>query len=312
MKQTIVVTGGSGFVGAQVVRTLVKERWDVHVILREQSSLARIADLTNRITLHPGVLHSPKKLTSVMKKIAPFAIYHLATHGSYPSQQNEQTMIDVNIKGTMNLLQSLVDIDYKQLVVAGTSSEYGEKDRPMKETDVLEPNNFYAATKAAQTMLCQAFAKKYKKSVAILRLFSVYGPDEEKGRLVRSVVESTLIGQPILLASGREARDFVFLDDVVKAFLHVARQKKFFDGEIFNIGTGLQTTTYQLARMVLKLMSVSIPICLNVYPGRPWDSYHWRANTRKTTSMLRWKPSYSLEEGLTKTIQWYRSNHEPV
>ncbi len=308
MTKTILITGGSGFVGAGIVRKLVREKWDVHVILRKGSSLQRISDIADKIKIHYDLLHKSRELSALMKKKSPFAIYHLATHGAYPNQHDAQTMIDINVKGTMNLLQSLVGIDYKHLIVAGSSSEYGGKDNPMKETDYLEPNNFYAATKAAQTLLCQAFAKKYKKSVAILRLFSVYGPAEEKGRFVRSVIESVLSNKKILLASGKEARDFIFIEDVVRAFLHTTKQKKRFDGEIFNIGTGIETTTHQLASHIVSLVGRNIPIQRNAYQGRSWDVYHWRADMTKTNRILRWKPSYSLDQGLAETIQWYESN----
>lgn len=304
----IVVTGGGGFIGANLIRKLLQKGDEVHTLTREGSNLWRLKEVASRIKIHTGLLSSPKKLTALMDRLSPDIIYHLATYGSYPNQKDIKQMINTNITSTLNLLESLSEVPYKNLIVAGSSSEYGNKNLPIKETDVLEPNNFYAVCKAAQTQLCQAFAKNYHKPVVILRFFSVYGPFEQQGRLVRSTVESVLKDQPIKLATGKEARDFIFIEDVIDAMLY-ASNKSFF-GEVFNIGTGVQTTIAQLAQMVVAVSGKKVPIKLNVYPGRSWDTNFWVADMHKTDTILKWKPKVSLKEGLKKTIAWYKNEYK--
>ncbi len=307
MKKTIVITGAGGFVGANLTRRLLKSQARIHIITRKNGNLWRLSGVLNKLTVHEGLLEDKKKLTSLFKRIKPYGVYHLATYGAYHTQEDPRKMVDVNIHGTLNLLESLKDIPYHQLVVTGSSSEYGKKEKPMNESDYLEPNSYYGAMKASQTYLCQTFAKTTKHPLIIFRLFSVYGPYEEKGRLVRSVIETALQKKPILLATGKEARDFIYVDDVVDAFIH-ALQRKVAAGEVFNIGTGKQTTIKELAEKVRSLVGVHVPIKLNVYPGRSWDTYHWKASTYKTRNKLGFRASTTLNAGLLKTIEWYKTH----
>src|SRR3989344_6686747 len=303
----VIVTGAGGFIGASLTRKLVFQGWRGHVLVREQRVLWRLEDLQQKIVVDRGVLEKPKILSRLMRSLQPRYVYHLATYGAYPSQQDVGKMIKTNIEYTNVLFKSLIDIQVKAIVVAGSSSEYGKKEKSMRESDMPEPNNFYGSTKAAQTYLSLVAAKTHSLPIVVLRLFNVYGPYEEKGRLVRSVIESVLAKKEIHLATGKEARDLVYVDDVVNAFIH-ASQKKVVGGEIFNIGTGRQTTIHSLAKKVIELTGISVPIILGVYPGREWDTYHWKADVTKSQRTLGWKAKYDVEKGLKKTILWYRKN----
>ena len=307
MRSTVVVTGGAGFIGANLVRRLIREKSNVHIITRPGGSLRRLIDVQKHITVHPVGLSDQNRLRRLILRIKPRYIFHTAAYGSYPTQEDTEIMLQTNVVGTMNLLESVRDVPYTRLIVIGSSSEYGRKDTAMKETDTLSPNNLYAATKAAETHLAQAFAATYRKPVTVLRLFNVYGPYEEKGRLVRSVIESVFSKKPILLATGREARDFIHMDDVTDAIIRAAGRTKG-TGEVFNVGTGVETTIYELARLVIHITGVRVPIRRNVYPGRPWDTYHWRADMKKTRAKLGWKPHISLTKGLAQTISWYKEH----
>ena len=306
MKKKVLVTGGSGFVGANLTRRLLAHGYEVHAIVRKGGNIWRLKGISNKINVYPGALDNLQKLERLIKKVNPRLIFHLSTYGSYPKQQNIQAMIDTNLTCTLDLLMASKEINYDRLIITGSSSEYGKKRRPMKESDIPEPNNFYAVTKVAETHLAQVFAKTYQKPVTILRLFNVYGPFEEEGRLVRSVIESALSLRPILLGSGEEARDLIYIEDVVDALLAAAKRKNIGPGEVFNIGTGVQTTILELAKQVVGLTKSSSKIKLNAYPGRPWDTKHWAADMIKTKNQLRFKARHNLLSGLTKTIEWYK------
>lgn len=309
MSKVILLTGGAGFVGANLIRGLLAKKYVIHTIIRKGSSIWRLDGISKKIEIHEGILDDKNKLKKLFEKIKPYAVFHLSTYGAYPTQQDLNLMIETNIKGTINLLEASNKIPYKHMVVVGSSSEYGEKNKPMGESDVLEPNNFYAATKAAQTHIAQVWAYTFHKPIIIPRFFSVYGPFEEKGRLVRSVVESALSGSPIKLATGKEARDLIFVEDVVNALIYIISRRSH-EGQIFNIGTGKQTTILQLAKKVKGLTKSNSPIQLNSYPGRRWDTYRWVSNMNKTKRFLKWKSKYSLDEGLKKTIAWCKDNED--
>lgn len=305
MNKTVLITGGSGFIGANIVRRFIRNGADVHIIVRKDANIWRIKDLQKKLTIYRDILPKKSSLTALFKKIEPYAVFHLAIYGSYPSQKSSSQMININLCTTLSLLESLIHIPVKRIIIAGSSSEYGKKYLPMRETDALEPNNMYGATKAAQTLVSSAFAKIHNKPVTILRLFNVYGYYEEKGRLVRSVIESALKNEIIKLATGEEARDLIFTEDIADAFIAAMESESAF-GEIFNIGTGRQTTIKQLAEQVIKLTKSSSKISFNAYQGRVWDSTHWVADMTKTHKTLHWKAKYSLSDGLKKTIEWYR------
>lgn len=306
-QKVILVTGGSGFIGANLVIKLVEKGYKVHILTRKKSSFWRINKIRKKITIHQDLLTNTKSLKKKLAEINPYAVFHLATYGSYPFQKSISNIININITGTINLLNALKDIPYKHLVIAGSSSEYGKKETPMKESDMLDPNNFYAAAKASQTHLATAYSKIYNKPAVILRLFNVYGLFEEKGRLVRTVIEAALKNEPIRLATGMEARDLLFSEDVSDVFIHAINSPQFY-GEIFNIGTGKETTIYQLAEIVKKISASKSRVELNAYSGRAWDSFHWRADVKKTKKILKWHAKHTLKDGIKKTVDWYKLN----
>lgn len=307
MNQKVVITGAGGFIGAFLTQELIKKGYKVHAFVRSKKSLWRLNDVLSEIKVFEDLLNNKVQLKKTLKKINPTYVFHLATYGAYPTQQEIDKMIKTNIVGTTNLLEALNGLSCKAIVVAGSSSEYGKKEKQMKETDYLEPNNFYGATKAAQTQISQVYGITSDLPIIILRLFNVYGPYEEKGRLVRSVIESVLSKKEIALATGKETRDFIYVEDVVDVFIRAAKSQVK-SGSVFNVGTGKQTTIRELAENVIDIAGVKVPIKLNVYPGRKWDTTHWRASIRKTSKVLKWKPKYTLKKGLEKTIKWYTQN----
>ncbi len=306
MKKSVFITGGAGFVGASVTQYFVQRGWDVHVAVRSGGDVWRIRHLLSKITLYTGILKDEKQLEKLFQNTHPYAIIHLAAFGAYPSQDEWAKMIEVNINTLKRLLDASVDIPYKRFIVAGSSSEYGYRDTAMMENDRIMPNSLYAVTKASATHLCQYYATRHKKPITVLRFFNIYGPFEEEGRLVRSVIESALQNNPIKLATGREARDFIHTDDIVRAIVKTISAGSRADGEVFNLGTGKETTIYELAKKVVCKAGSQSKIVKNAYPGRAWDAYHWKASTEKSEKVLGWKAKILLEEGLKKTIEWYR------
>jgi polyisoprenyl-phosphate glycosyltransferase len=306
MISKVFVTGAAGFVGANLIHRLINENYDVHIAVRNGGSLWRLSDVIKKIHIHEGILNQKTKLHQTLKKIQPVGIFHLAAYGSYPKQSDNELMISTNITGLLNLLEACREIKYHRFAIAGSSSEYGKKIHPMKESDYTEPNNMYAVTKVSATNLAVYFGKTFHKPVNILRLFSVYGYLEEEGRLVRSVIQQALNNQPIKLATGKEARDFIFVEDIATAFLHTLKVKRSLEGEIFNLGTGIETTVLKLAKRIIYLTGSKSKICLNTYVGRPWDTFHWKADINKTRRILGFTASTKLDDGLKKTIQWYK------
>ena len=156
-------------------------------------------------------------MQEALKRVRPRVVLHLATYGAYESQADAHAILHTNILSTLNLLEASAETGVGIFVSSGSSSEYGFKAEPMSESDVLEPNSFYAVGKAAQTHLCQYMAKRCALSVAVYRLFSVYGPWEEPTRLLPTLIRRARAGLPLQMVSPRTVRDFVYVDDVLGA-----------------------------------------------------------------------------------------------
>jgi len=302
------ITGGNGFIGSNLIKALVKENYDIHILLRKNANLWRIKDFTEKITIHKGDILEKEKLVKIVAKISPGYLFHLASYGNTSADTNLQEMVNVNILGLINLLEATKKTAYKSFVITGSSSEYGFKKAPMKETDILTPNSYYSATKASATLLAQNFAQINNKPITIARLFSVYGPYEENNRLIPTVINSALQSKTILTTAGSVRRDFIYIDDVISGLLKITKTN-LRPGEIINLGTGKQHDNKDVIKTVGKILDKHLVVEYGRFPKRGWDTSNWVANILKAKKLLGWNPKYNLGQGLTETINWYRKNN---
>ncbi|MBT4651911.1 MAG: NAD-dependent epimerase/dehydratase family protein [Candidatus Pacebacteria bacterium] len=309
-KHKFLITGSTGFVGSLLLRTLLSHKASVDIIIRKHSKLWRIKDLLDDVNIYYSDLSSLPKLKKIIQKSNPSIIYHLATNGAYSIQNNPNTIIQTNILGTWNLLQATKDINYQLFVNTGSSSEYGFKKSPMKETDLVEPASYYAVTKCSQTLLCSHVAKQHTKPIVTFRLFSVYGPFEEPARLVPTLMLSLKNGKKMKLVSPSIARDYIFVNDVISAYLKIDKLIKT-PGECFNIGTGVQTTLKEIVSKSILISGQTIDLAWGEMGQREWDTDTWVGDISKAKRLLDWKAKNSLESGLDKTWKWFQShNHK--
>jgi len=267
--------------------------------------------LEHKIYLHPGDLNDGEHLRDLVSDIQPTIIYHLAVHGAYSSQTNADQIILTNVFGTWNLLKACSEVDYKVFVNTGSSSEYGYKQNAMRETDLLEPNSYYAVAKSAQTLVSQHMACADRRPINTFRLFSAYGPYEEPSRLIPTLIDRAFSGKPLEMVSPDTARDFVYIEDVLEAYLQIG-QLSLQRGEIFNIGTGIQSTMREVVRAVLRATDSSVKVHWGSMPARSWDAETWLADATKVRRILKWSPTTSLADGIKKTADWYRTEGQAV
>lgn len=303
--QTVLLTGASGFIGANLARRLLQDNVEVHAMIRAQSDLWRLQGLLSHLHLHRVDLEDFETLEKLIQQISPSVIFHLAAHGVMKTHRDRALILRSNIIGTYNLLTAAQQIDYQCLIHMGGSSEYGKKDRPMSENDQLQPTTFYGLSKACSTLLAEQFANEFNQPITILRAFSVYGPYESPTRLIPRAIDAALSGKSIHLTAPGLSRDYIHVDDVVDACLVACKKRH--RGEVFNIGTGTQTTNEQVIALIEKQMGRKISILDQLYPPHLSDHTHWVADPLKTEKLLNWKPKYSLEKGLRNTISHYES-----
>ena len=305
-RRRILLTGAGGFIGAVLCRRLLADGHDVHLVLKASSSPWRLSDVLEQVRVHRVDLRDEAEVARAVLEVKPEVVYHLATHGAYPTQVDADGIIQVNILGTWNLLKALSKVELEVFVNTGSSSEYGFKEFAMRETDVLEPNSYYAVAKCAQTLLCQHVAKTDKRPIATFRIFSAYGPYEEPSRLVPTLIRNCLEGKDLSLVAPETARDFVYVDDVVDAYLRLDMLAKL-RGEIVNIGTGVQSTIRQVVGHVLEHTGAQVACHWGGMAARIWDASTWVADCTRSGRLLGWRPATSLSDGIARTVAWTRS-----
>jgi len=301
----VLITGATGFIGANLVRMALKEGSEVYIITRKESDKWRINDVLTYIVEYNADLQDYDKLKCIISRIKPEIIYHTATYGGRPNQKDAVRIMQTNLIGTINLITACKKYGFDLFVNTGSSSEYGIKEKTMQEEDLLEPVNDYGVSKSAVTQYCQAIAKNEDLPIVTLRLFSPYGSYEESVRLIPSVILSCLRRKKPKISSPNFVRDFVYIQDVLDAYAKLSEVRPL-SGEIFNIGSGKQCTVGDVANKIIELSGYDIEFDTGMPQGWPNEPKKWEADISKANDILGWKPKYDLENGLTETIRWFR------
>jgi nucleoside-diphosphate-sugar epimerase len=302
----VLLTGGTGFVGANLARRLLRDGHELHLLVRPGYQPWRIEEIRAEVQLHERHLHEVEAVSRLVSQIRPEWVFHLAAHGAYSWQTDWEQMVQTNIQGTMSLLSACLKTGFEAFVNTGSSSEYGFKDHAPAESEPIEPNSPYAVTKAAATMFCRQAAQSQRAHVPTLRLYSVFGPYEDPGRLLPVLIMRGLSGEWPPLADPEVARDFVYVDDVVEACLLAATRRTPEWGPIYNVGTGVQTTLREAVAAARQVMGITAEPVWNDMPNRRWDAKVWVSDNRKLREQLGWQPRRTFAEGLRLMRDWFR------
>lgn len=206
--------------------------------------------------------------------------------------------------GTVHLLQACERVGFDLFINTGSSSEYGIKERPMREDDPALPLGDYGVAKCAAAMFCRSEAVLKGLPVVTLRLFSPYGPWDDQRRLIPYLIRSLSAGETPRLSTPGSVRDFIFIDDVLDLYESVAGSAVV-PGGIFNAGSGRQHTIGEVAGILHRIIGGPEPAWGEERPQRP-EPETWVADISKTVSGFGWQPSRSLENGLERTVEWFR------
>ena len=304
----VILTGATGFVGANLAEKLIEDGHEVHLLLRDGYKAWRIEHLLSHLHLHRLNLLDRDGVAAEIQQIRPDWVFHLATYGAYSWQDDSMQAINTNYLSTVNLVEACLKTGFETFINTGSSSEYGLKDHAPAENEYLEPNSYYAATKAATTLFCRYIAQRHRRPIFTLRLYSVYGAFEEPRRLIPSVILKGFNGEFPYLADPEVARDFIFTEDVVHAYLLVASLSTSLPvGEVYNVGTGKQTSIKDVIETAKEVLKIKTEPVWGSMPNRSWDSTIWVADNNKLCA-LGWKPQYEFRSGFLKTVTWFQQN----
>jgi len=305
-QERILITGAGGFVGACLTRRLINEGRNVHCILRGLNTPWRLAGLEGRYVRHTADLRDEPAVRAAFRACRPDVIYHLAAHGAYPTQSERTDILASNILGTSHVLEAAAEVGYKTLVYTGSSSEYGHKEAPMRPTDALEPRTDYGVAKAAATLLCQADARR-GCPVTIVRIFSAYGPWDDPGRLVPSVMASCRRGEAPAVTKGDQPRDFIHIDDVLDLMV-LAATFPATRGQVLHAGTGCMQTVREMVETIIKVcVKGRLRPLFSALAPRADEPGCWVADIADTTARTGWRPRIDLRDGVEQTWQWHQT-----
>jgi dolichol-phosphate mannosyltransferase len=306
----ILVLGGSGFIGANLVRTLLSHRDDVYGTTTSFDAW-RLEGVPERNRLLVDLLVDAD-LESLFDEIAPRTVFNCVSYGGYSFESDFRLIYLTNFNLTTRLLHLMEKQSISCYVHSGSSSEYGDNCTAPEETALTAPNSDYAVSKVACADLLHYFGRKKGFPCANLRLYSVYGQLEDSSRLIPTVIRSGTQGSYPDFVHPNISRDFVYVDDVVEAFVDTALNLKEEDyGESFNIGSGCKTTIADIAAIARQLFGIDHEPEFSSMPDRTWDVSDWYANPDRAYRRLNWRPKTSLSEGLDRMVAWYRSLPDP-
>lgn len=301
------VIGASGFIGAKLFFSLSRLRSDVFAVSRQVESSWRLLHCPygNRLSLD---ITSVRDVDDAVKRHRPRTVFNLSAYGAYERQNAARRIHQVNYNGTLNLIQSLTETGCDAFVQAGTSSEYGFNCTAPEESAELQPNSDYAVSKTATSYLLGYNGRVKNFPCTHLRLYSVYGPWEERDRLISTVVRFGLQGQYPPLVNPAISRDFLYVDDCTRAFVRAAltscRQTP---GRIFNIATGVKTTLGDVANVARDVFGLSTEPAFGSMRERKWDLPDWYGNPARARTGLDWTSRLSFRDGLALTVAWEKA-----
>ena len=304
------VTGASGFVGANLARRLLDAGHEVSLVLRPGRDRWRLGGVLGQVRVLEADLEEREAVRGLVAEARPEWVFHLAAYGAYPEQDVLEQAVRTNLLVTMHLAQACLEAGFEGFVNAGSSSEYGFKDHAPGESEALEPNSSYAVAKASATLLLRHLAVSRGARFVTLRLYSAYGPFEEPTRLVPRLAVLGLSGRLPPLVNPDVARDFVHVDDVCDAFLAAAGEPDQEAGAVYNVGTGVQTTIREAVDVTRRVLGLDEQPQWGTMAERKWDTTTWVADSRRIRSRLGWSPRHTFESGFRATVDWFHEHPE--
>jgi UDP-glucose 4-epimerase len=297
-RRRVLVTGATGFIGARLCEALVSLGAEVHGISRS----ANLSNGTRGARMWAVDLRDANAVHRVVRELDARFVFHLA--GKVTAQQDLGLITDTlgsNLLATVNLLVALTGSKVETLLLASSSEEVG---------DAGVPSSPYAASKLASAIYAEMFRRLYDLPIIRARIFLAYGPRQEASKVIPHIICSLLANLSPRLSTGTRACDFVFVDDVVRGLLMAARSAPV-DGKPIDFGTGRATTLKDLARELAALTGRTVEPVFGAAESRKLETTAM-ADVEATFRLVGWRPAWSLQHGLMKTIEWFEEHQAGV
>lgn len=305
------IIGGAGFVGNYLINHLMNDcGWSVAITKLENETIEQ-----NEVDQYNLDILNKQAIIDVLSKVHPDYIFHLAAQSSVAlSWKNPGLTIDVNIKGSINVLDAIRELNYKpRILVIGSGEEYGHvlpNEIPITETNATRPGNIYAATKVCQNMIGKIYADAYQMDVIMVRAFNHIGPKQSPIFVVSDFCKQVAeiekgLREPVIKVGNLEAkRDFTDVRDVVRSYSMLIQKGK--AGEIYNVGSGKAIAIQEILNLILLCSTANIRVEIDPEKIRPADIKIIEADIKKLQECTGWMPYHSLQCTIVDTLNYWK------
>jgi len=318
--KTVLVTGGAGFIGSHLCERLLRD--GCHVIcvdnfdsfydpdIKFKNIEGMVKKFPHGFELITGDIRNPEHLAEVFKKNRIDLVIHLAARaGVRPSIAQPLLYEDVNIRGTVALLEACKEYGIKDFIFASSSSVYGENQRvPFSEEDLdIQPISPYGATKRAGELLCYSYHHLYGMNIACLRIFTAYGPRQRPEMAIHKFTRLVDQSEKIpIFGDGSSRRDYTHIDDLIEGIIAVIKCHRGF--ETYNLGESQTTTLKELIHMIEEALGKKAN--LEVLEAQPGDVSVTYADISKAKRLLGYQPKVKMEDGIKRFVEWYKRENK--
>jgi dTDP-glucose 4,6-dehydratase len=315
LKKRVLVTGGAGFISSNFIRHLLEHTGhDVVSLdaLTYAGNLENLADVMSheRLSFVHGDIRDPELVATLVAEVDVIVNAAAESHVEKSIEEGASEFVTTNVEGTQILLDAIRETPVERFILISSSEVYGTADyAPMDEEHPLKPRSPYAATKAGADRLVYSYFTTYELPVVIVRPFNNYGPRQHPEKLIPRFVTQALSDQPLTIhGDGHASRDWLYVDDTAEAIEAViAADIESIAGEVINVATGIDLSVNQIADAVLEALGKPDAPRANV-DERPGQVDRHIGTTEKAERLLGWRARTSFEEGLARTVEWYRLN----
>jgi dTDP-glucose 4,6-dehydratase len=312
----VLITGAGGFIGSHLVEACVKRGFKVRAFVRYNGRNSwgwlETSPVLKNIEVVAGDIRDYDSVNAAMKGCD--TVFHLAALIGIPySYLSPLAYVKTNVEGTYNVLQSAKELGVKNVLVTSTSETYGTAQYvPIDEKHPAVGQSPYAASKVAADQLAISYHRSFGLPVRVIRPFNTYGPRQSARAVIPTIIAQIASGaKELRLGNLTPTRDFTFVKDTVAGFLALAESKGFY-GEPVNIGTGVEISIGDLARLIASLMKTKIRVAGDKARARRKGSEVERllCDNKRILAATDWRPRVTLEQGLNQTIAWIKANRE--
>lgn len=310
--KSILVTGGAGFIGSHLCEFLLNDGHEIicldnfntlyNPVIKENNISAMVKNPS--FTLFRNDIRKRDDLEDLFKKKTPWLVIHLAAMpGVRPSLEDPLLFFDVNLNGTIILLETMKKYSVNNMIFASSSSVYGNNSKiPFSESDTTDRQiSPYAASKRAGELLCYTYHSLYKFNISCLRFFTVYGPRQRPDLAIHKFTDRILQNKPIqIFGDGHTSRDYTYITDIINGINNAIRH---LDGyNIYNLGESETISLINLIEILEK--TIGIKAIKQYFPAQPGDVERTCADINKARNELGYNPSFSFQEGIQKFVSW--------